>query len=104
MLKGFIDFVREQGVVALAVGIAIGVAANETVKEIVEGFIDPVVGFILGSQDLGNMTWTVVSLDERELTIGWGAILSSVITLLATAFVIYFIVHKSGLDKLDKKK
>ena len=38
-----------------------------------------------------------------ELTFGWGAIAGSVITLLATAFVIYYIVHAMKLDKLDKK-
>jgi hypothetical protein len=31
-------------------------------------------------------------------------ILQAVITLLATAFVVYFIVDKAGLTKLDKKK
>lgn len=104
MLKGFSDFVREQGVVALAVGIAIGVAANDTVQVIVRGFIDPVVGFILGGQDLSNLTWNVVTWGNRDLTIYWGAIVSSIITLLATAFVIYYVVQKSGLAKLDKKK
>ena len=32
--KGFVDFVREQGVVGLAVGLAIGTAAGAAVKEI----------------------------------------------------------------------
>lgn len=103
MFKGFIDFVREQGVVGLAVGIAIGVATNDTVQVIVQGFIDPVVGFILGGQDLSSFTWTVVSWGNRDLTLAWGAIASSITTLLATAFVIYYIVQKSGLAKLDKK-
>lgn len=104
MLKGFSDFVREQGVVGLAVGLAIGAAAGDTVAKIVDGFINPIVGFILGGQDLSALEWTVVSLDDRELTIAWGAILSSIITLLATAFVIYFVIQKAGLAKMDKKK
>ena len=33
--KGFVDFVREQGVIGLAVGLAIGVAAGNLVKIIV---------------------------------------------------------------------
>jgi large-conductance mechanosensitive channel len=37
--KGFVDFVREQGVVGLAVGLAIGTAAGAAVKEIVDQFI-----------------------------------------------------------------
>jgi large-conductance mechanosensitive channel len=39
--KGFVDFVREQGVVGLAVGLAIGTAAGAAVKEIVDQFINP---------------------------------------------------------------
>lgn len=104
MVKDFIEFVREQGVVGLAVGLAIGIAASNTVQRIVDGLIDPIIGFILGGQDLSNLTWTVVTWGNRDLTIEWGAITSSVITLLATAFVIYFIVQKAGLVKLDKKK
>ncbi len=104
-LKGFVDFVREQGVIGLAVGLAIGVAAGEAVASIVDNFINPIVGFILGGVDLSQMAWhTGLTRGGEELTFGWGAILSAVITLLATAFVIYWIVHQMRLDKLDKKK
>ncbi len=103
-MSGFMDFVREQGVVGLAVGLAIGAAAGETVKAIVDNFINPIVGFILGGTDLSALSWTIIeAADEgaRGLTIGYGAMINSVITLLAVAFVIYYIVKKSGLDKLD---
>ncbi len=105
-MNGFMDFVREQGVVGLAVGLAIGGAAGKAVEAIVEGFINPIIAFILGGADLTAETLTVVGepgVDERVLTFGWGAILSGIITLLATAFVIYWIVKQAGLDKLDKE-
>ena len=47
-LKGFMDFVREQGVVGLAVGLAIGTQAGEAVKALVKGFINPIVSFVVG--------------------------------------------------------
>jgi len=103
----FISFVREQGVVGLAVGLAIGAAAGAAVKQIVDEFINPIVGFLIGGIDLANLSWTVVKADETGhggLVIGWGAILSALITLLATAFVIYWLVHIAKLDRLDKKK
>ena len=53
-VKGFVDFVREQGVVGLAVGLAIGTAAGAAVKEIVDQFISPIVGFIPGPQYPGR--------------------------------------------------
>lgn len=103
--SGFISFVREQGVVGMAVGLAIGAAAGATVKQIVDGFINPIVGFILGGTDLSGVVWnTGLKNGEVELTFGWGAILSSIITLLATAFVIYYVIRAAKLDKLDKKK
>jgi len=114
-LGGFMDFVRTQGVIGLAVGLAIGTQANSTVKSIVDGFINPIVGFIIGSSEgLSAATWNVVgkdtgatdfwlSLGDRRLVVGWGAVMSSLITLLAVAAVIYFVVKGLKLDKLDKK-
>jgi large conductance mechanosensitive channel len=104
---GFITFVREQGVVGLAVGLAIGTAAGAAVKQIVDGFINPIVGFIIGGVDLTKLKWTIVSPHADGmggLVLSWGAILSAMITLIATAFVIYWLVHVAKLDKLDKKK
>jgi large conductance mechanosensitive channel len=104
-LKGFVDFVREQGVVGLAVGLAIGVSAGAAVKSIVDNFINPIVGYILGGLSLESLKWeTGLTRGSNELVFGWGAIASAIITLLATAFVIYYIVHAAKLDKLDKKK
>lgn len=103
-LSGFVDFIRTQGVVGLAVGLAIGVAAGDTVNKLVEGFINPIIQFIVGSQDaLAAAVWNV-ELWGRTADFAWGAFVSSAITLLATALVIYVIVHFLHLDKLDKKK
>lgn len=104
---GFITFVREQGVVGLAVGLAVGAAAGAAVKQIVDGFINPIVGFLIGGIDLVKLKWVIVSPHADGtggLTISWGAILSALITLIATAFVIYWLVHIAKLDRLDKKK
>lgn len=100
-MQGFMTFIREQGVIGLAVGLAIGAAAGETVKAVVDGLINPIVGFILGGTDLTELSWSIVEGAERNLTIGYGAVLNSLITLLAVAFVIYYVVKKMGLDKLD---
>ena len=103
-LAGFVDFIRTQGVIGLAVGLAIGAAAGDTVKKLVEGFINPVVQFIVGSQDaLATAEWQM-ELFGREADFKWGAFVSSLITLIATAFVIYLIIHFAKLDRLDKKK
>lgn len=102
--NGFVDFIRTQGVIGLAIGLAIGTAAGVTVKALVEGFINPIVQFIVGSPTaLAAATWHV-ELWGRTADFKWGAFVSSLITLLATALVIYFVVHFMKLDRLDKKK
>lgn len=103
---GFMNFVREQGVVGLAVGLAIGTAAGASVKTIVDQLISPLVALLTRGVDLNSLRWVIMPADSNsvEVAIGWGAILSSVITLLATALVIYWLVHIAKLDRADKKK
>lgn len=102
--SGFVNFIRQQGVIGLAIGLAIGTAAGDTVRKLVEGFINPVVQFIVGSGDrLASATWQF-EMWGRQADFAWGAFVSSTITLLATALVIYMLIHFLKLDRLDKPK
>lgn len=99
-MKGFIDFVREQGVVGLAVGFILGGAIAKVVSSLVTNIINPILGVILGSAE---------GLKEAALTIGqteilWGSFVGAVIDFLIIALVVYFGVKGLKLDKLDKKK
>jgi large conductance mechanosensitive channel len=105
--NGFMTFVREQGVIGLAVGLAIGSAAGASVKQIVDGLINPIVGFLIGGVDLSQLSWVIVRANNQGkggLELEWGAVLSSIITLLATALVVYWLIHVAKLDRIDKKK
>jgi large-conductance mechanosensitive channel len=85
--------------------LAIGIAATGTVQDIVDGIISPLVRFLLAGTDLSSLTWnTGISRGGEDLVFGTGAVLNSIITLLATAFVIYYVVKRFKLDTLDKKK
>lgn len=101
---GFMTFIREQGVVGLAVGLAIGTAAGDTVKKLVAAFIDPLVQLIIGSQEGLQAASFTVEIAGRKGEFLYGAFISSLITLVAVAFVVYAIIHFLKLDKLDKKK
>ncbi len=102
MVKGFVTFVREQGVVGIAVGIAIGVQAAQFVSSIVTGFISPLVGVILQGNNL-NSIQSVITVDGEDQVFAWGWMIQSFISFIATAFVVYFLVKQAKLDKLDKK-
>lgn len=100
---GFLEFIRNQGIVGLAIGLAIGSVASGTVKTIVESFVNPAVQLIVGTQSHLEVQIWHVELWGRKADFGWGATLSSLITLVATVFVIYLIVHFARLDKLKKQ-
>ncbi len=101
--SSFAEFIRSRGVVGLAIGLAIGTVASGTIRTIVEGFVNPVVQLIIGTQkNLEVQVWHV-DIWGRTADFQWGAALSSLITLVATIYVIYLIVHLAKLDRLDKK-
>lgn len=99
-MKGFIDFVRTQGVVGLAVGLILGAAVSDLVKSLISSFVNPILGLVLGST--GGLSGA--SFKIAGATITYGAFLNTLINFIVIAFVVYFGVKKFGLDKLDKPK
>ena len=99
-LKGFLDFVREQGVVGLAVAFILGGAISDTMKSLVNDIINPVLGLVLGNAEgLKDMSFTI---GKAEILVG--SFISSLIDFLIIALVVYYIFKKLGLEKLDKSK
>jgi large conductance mechanosensitive channel len=98
------NFVREQGVVGLAIGLAIGTQAKVLVDSIVASFINPLVGLLLPGQ--GNLSAKTFSftLNEKTANFTYGSFLNVLISFIAVAAVIYFVVKGLKLDKLDKAK
>lgn len=102
-LTGFMEFVRRQGVVGLAIGLAVGTQAAELVKNIVSSVITPIVDLLIGEGGLKSLTWTVHVLD-RSGTFNFGLLIDSTLKFLAVALVIYIVVMGFKLDRLDIKK
>lgn len=100
----FADFIRDKGIVGMAIGLAIGTVASGTIRTIVEGFVTPLVQFVVGTHKNLEVQMWHIELWGRTADFRWGATLSSLITLVATVYVIYVLVHMAGLDRLDKKK
>jgi len=98
-MKGFMEFVREQGVVGLAVGFILGGAVSKLVSSLVEDIIDPILGVGLGAV---NLSEAYFSIGSAELM--WGSFISVLIDFIVIALVVYFGVKKLGLDKIDRKK
>lgn len=103
-LKGFLDFVREQGVIGLAIGLTVGTQAAILVRDIVASIIDPIIGLIIGNPEGLQAAQWQVEVAGRGATFALGQLVYSMIVFVAVCLVIYLIVHGLKLDKLDKKK
>lgn len=99
-MKGFITFIREQGVVGLAVGFILGGAISKFVTSLVNDLINPLVGIFIGRA--GELKKIYFQIGPAKVM--WGSFASSFIDFLIIALVVYFGVRVFGLDKLDKKK
>ena len=104
-VKGFLDFIRTQGVVGLAVGLVLGGAVSIVVKSLVDNVVMPPIGLLLGSGDgLKGLTWKIGEVGGDPAIIRYGTFLNDFINFLIIALVVYFVFHALGLTKLDKKK
>jgi len=99
-MKGFTNFIREQGVVGLAVGFILGGAVSKVVSALVTDIVNPIVGIALGAAE--GLKTASIKLGSAEIL--YGDLISVVIDFLIVAMVVYFGVKIIGLDKLDKKK
>jgi large conductance mechanosensitive channel len=95
-MKNFIHFIREQGVVGLAIGFILGGAVGKVVASLVNDIIMPVVALLLGSTEgLKALSY---------MGVNYGTFISVLVDFVIIAAVIYFVFKKIGLDKLDKAK
>lgn len=103
-MQGFVDFIRSQGIIGLAIGFVMGVQSKALIDQMTRSFIDPLLGLIIGgSGGLSDKT-LYVQVNSRSAVFTWGAFVYSVINFVVIAAVIYFTFKWLHLDKLDKKK
>ena len=98
-MKSFMEFIRKQGVIGLAVGFILGGAVSKVVASLVSDIINPILGVVLGAA--GNLSEASFSIGKAQIM--WGNFIAVVIDFMVVALVVYFGVQKLGLDKLDKK-
>ena len=99
-MKGFLNFIREQGVVGLAVGFILGGAISKVVASLVADVINPLLSVVLGAtSDLVG-----AYLEIGPIKLMWGNFVASLIDFIVIAAVVYFGVRGLKLDKIDKKK
>lgn len=101
MIKEFVNFVREKGVIGLAVGLIVGGAVTAFVNAIIRDLLNPIIGTIIGGgQGLASYAYTI---PNTQITFSYGDLISELINFIAILLVIYLLFVKSPLNKLDKK-
>ena len=101
-IDGFMTFVREQGVVGLAVGLILGGAVSKFVTAIINDLVNPIVGILLGSTEgLAKMKFVIPGTNAAIM---WGHLISAALDFVVIAAVVYYVVHGLGFDRADKKK
>lgn len=99
-MRGFVDFIRERGVVGFAVGFIVGGAVTQVITSFVTDIVNPLIGLLLSrTKSLESMYFQVAGAK-----ILWGHFLGVTLNFVILAAVVYFIVKGLGLEKIDKKK
>ena len=100
MMKGFISFIKKQGVIGLAVGFILGGAVSKTVASLVNDIVNPILGMGLGAVE--GLKGAYIQIGSAKLM--WGSFVNTTIDFIVVALVIYGLVMLFGLNKEEQKK
>lgn len=101
---GFVEFLRTQAVVGLAIGFIIGTQAKVLVDQFSASFINPILGLVIGGGENLSAQQFSLTISDNTAVFKWGAFVFVLINFVITAAIIYFAFKWLRLDKLDKKK
>jgi|SRR2546421_12107168 len=104
-LNGFSDFLREQSVIGIGIGLVLGTQLKTVVDSITNGFVLPLTQLVLPNQkSLLDQIVTIHVTDHKAVPIRWGGIAYSLFNFVMVAFIVYAIFKLFKLDRLAKKK
>jgi large conductance mechanosensitive channel len=102
-MREFINFIREKGVLGLAIGIIVGGSVTKFVNAIVVDLINPLIGAVTGKTgDLVTLTYTI---PFTSITFKLGDLISNLIEFISILAVVYIIFIKTPIiHAIDKPK
>ena len=103
--QGFVDFIREQGVVGLATGLVLGLAAKSLIDSLISNIFNPIIGVLTGGISLQNKVVCIKHVDAVcKTSLNYGQFISDFISFVVVVLLVYFVFRILKLDKLAKKK
>jgi len=98
-MRDFVVFLKQYGVVGLAIAVVIGGKANALVTTLVEGILMPIVTFFLPGG-----TWRTATLNVGPVRFLLGPVLGAAIDFLIVAWLVYwFAKYVLGEETVVKK-
>lgn len=95
-VSGFITFIRERGVMGLAIGFVLGGAVSKVTTSLSTDILNPLIAVLFGGTDrLGDIMLGTIAI---------GRFLAAILDFFILALVVYLIFKVLGLDKLDAPK
>ncbi len=84
--KGFIEFLSQQTIMTLALGVIIGQATRDTVNALVSGILTPAIQLLIPNVKLQNL---VINVGNAKFMIG--TFLNALIEMLLILLILYFV-------------
>lgn len=95
-MKGeFMQFMKDYGVIGLAIGVIIGSKAGELVKAIVDGVLMPLIGLVIPGGDWQSMMLGPIAI---------GLVIAALINFIIVAFLVFMFAKKVLKEDTVAKK
>ncbi len=89
MGREFMAFLKQYGVIGLAIAVVIGGKLNSVVDAIVKELLMPILGLVIPGGD-----WRQLAVTIGSTKFGIGPVLAALVDFLIVAFVIFYISKK----------
>lgn len=96
-MKDFLEFIRTQSVLGLAVGFILGGSVQNVVSSLVTNVVNPIIGVFIGPAE--SLRALTIPFFGNSVLIG--EFLLVLLDFLVIAFIVYFLVKKLGIINAD---
>ena len=105
MLQGFREFITRGNVLDLAVAVVIGAAFSGVISGLVNGFIMPLIGWLVGAPDFTAIAFSIPNWRGGSTEFQIGLFIQGLIMFVLIAAAIYFfvIIPVRKLSELRKR-
>lgn len=99
MLKEFLEFLKQYGVVGLAIAVIIGGKANALVTAVVDGLLMPLITFFIPGGE-----WRTLPLEVGPFIFMIGPVIGALIDFTIVAFIVFWFAKKILKEEKVAKK